>query len=428
MRRVVVTGLGVVAPNGIGREEFWQACLNGKSGIRRIRSFNADNHPVKIAGEVDFDVDPYLPDDQKKSAKVMGRAARFALGAAALAVRDSGLDMNRENPERVGVVMGTGLIPFEMADIAPVLQDTLDEQGHFDPTRLSRSGQSVLFPLWVLKHLPNMTAAHVSMCFNAQGPNNTVTTACVAGTQAVGEAFRLIARGDADVMLAGGSDSRIEPLLMMAYHALGTLSRADRPPEECSRPFDRYRDGFVMGEGAGVLVLEEEEKARRRGATIYAEVLGFGSSFDAYSLTKPDPEAKGAARAIREALREARVDPRDVDYVNAHGTSTRLNDQMETAAVKKVFGEGAQLVPLSSIKSMIGHLIGAAGAVEAVALAMSLKDGAIPPTINLTHPDPNCDLDYVPRTARELPVRTAVSTSFGFGGQNGALVMREYAG
>jgi 3-oxoacyl-[acyl-carrier-protein] synthase II len=424
MCRVVVTGLGVVAPNGTGRDEFWQACLNGRSGIRRIRSFDASNHPVKIAGEVDFDVEPFLPEDQRKSVKVMSRAARFAIGAAAMAIRDSGLELDRIDPERFGVVMGAGLVPMELNDIAPLVHDSLDADGHFDPSRLNRDGNAVLFPLWVLKHLPNMAAAHVSMCFNAQGPNNTVTTACVAGTQAVGEAFRLIARGDADIMLAGGADSRIEPLLLMAYHALGTLSRADRPPEEVSRPYDRFRDGFVMGEGAGVLLLENEEHARRRGAVIYAEVLGFGSSFDAYSLTKPDPEAKGAARAIREALREAKVDPRDVDYINAHGTSTRLNDLMETLAIKKVFGEGAREIPMSSIKSMIAG----AGAVEAAALALSLQHHAVPPTINLTHPDPHCDLDYVPRTARELPVKTAVSTSFGFGGQNGALVMRQYQG
>jgi 3-oxoacyl-[acyl-carrier-protein] synthase II len=428
MRRVVVTGLGVVAPNGIGKDAFWSACLNGTSGIRRIRSFDSSNHPVKVAGEVDFDAEPYLPDEQRKSLKVMGRASQFALGAAAWAVRDSGLDLNRENPERIGVVMGAGLVPMDVAELAPMLMDSCNEDGLFDPTLLARSGNSVLFPLWLLKHLPNMAASHISMAFNAQGPNNTVTTACVAGTQAVGEAHRLIERGDADIMLAGGADSRIEPLLLLAYTAMGTLSRSERTPEEMSRPYDRLRDGFVMGEGAGVLVLEEAERAKARGATIYAEVLGFGSSFDAYSLTRPDPEAKGAARAIREALREARIDHRDVDYVNAHGTSTRLNDQMETIAIKKVFGDGAQLVPLSSIKSMIGHLIGAAGAVEAVALAMTLKTNAIPPTINLTHPDPNCDLDYVPKTAREQRVRTAVSTSFGFGGQNGALVMRQFTG
>jgi 3-oxoacyl-[acyl-carrier-protein] synthase II len=266
------------------------------------------------------------------------------------------------------------------------------------------------------------------MLIRAQGPNSTITTACAAGTQAVGEAFRLIARDDADVILAGGADSRIDPLLMLAYTSLGALSRGERPPAEVSRPFDGHRDGFVMGEGAGILLLEELEHARRRGAVIYAEVLGLGTSFDAFGITKPDPEARGAVRAIEWALREARVDHRDVDYINAHGTSTRLNDLMETTAVKRVFGEGANALPLSSIKSMVGHLIGAAGAVEAVALAMTLYEGVLPPTINQTLADPECDLDYVPNQAREMPVRTAVSTSFGFGGQNAALVMRRFAG
>jgi 3-oxoacyl-[acyl-carrier-protein] synthase II len=266
------------------------------------------------------------------------------------------------------------------------------------------------------------------MALHAQGPNSTITTACAAGTQAVGEAFRLIARGDADVVLAGGADSRMDPLLLLAYAALGALSQANRPPAEVSRPFDRHRDGFVLGEGAGVLLLEELEHARGRGAVIYGEVLGLGSSFDAYAVTKPDPEGRGAARAIKWALREARVDARDVDYINAHGTSTRLNDLMETMAVKHVFGEGARSLSLSSIKSMVGHLIGAAGAVEAVALALTLHRGVLPPTINYTYPDPACDLDYVPNTAREVPVETAVSTSFGFGGQNAALVMRRFRG
>ncbi len=406
MRRVVVTGLGVVAPNGIGKDAFWAACLNGSSGIREIKSFDASKHPVRVAGEVDFDAEPYLREDQRKSLKVMGRASRFALGAAAFAVRDSGLDLNVENSERIGVVMGAGLVPIEVADLAPMIADSCDEEGVFDSTKLARSGNSVLFPLWLLKHLPNMAAAHVSMAFNAQGPNNTITTACVAGTQAIGEAHRLIARGDADIMLAGGADSRIEPLLLLAYTAMGALSRADRPPAEMSRPYDRLRDGFVMGEGAGVLLLEEAERAKARGATIYAEVLGFGSSFDAYSLTQARPRGQGRLPApVREALREARIDHRDVDYVNSHGTSTRLNDQMETIAIKKVFGEGAELVPLSSIKSMIGHLIGAAGAVEAVALAMTLKTSTIPPTINLTHPDPELRPRlrpaHRPRTARE---------------------------
>ncbi len=429
MRRVVVTGLGAVAPNGIGKEAFWSACVSGHSGIGPIRSFDASGHPVQIAGEVhDFDVLPFLPSEQRKSLKIMGRAMRFAVGASVLALRDSGLDMDREAPERVGVVMGTGLVPMDLGELAPLLHRACTDDGRLLPARLGQQGSSAIFPLWILKYLPNMVATHVSLALNVQGPNSTVTTACVAGTQAVGEAFRLVAHGDADVVLAGGADSRIDPLLMLAYQALGALSRADRPPAEVSRPFDRLRDGFVLGEGAGVLVLEELERAKQRDATIYAEVLGFGSSFDAYSVTKPDPEARGAARAIHSALNEARVDAHDVDYINAHGTSTRLNDIMETMAVKRVFGEGAKALPLSSIKSMVGHLIGAAGAVEAVALALTLKEGVLPPTINLTHPDPECDLDYVPNAARDLRVRTAVSTSFGFGGQNGALVMRRFEG
>jgi 3-oxoacyl-[acyl-carrier-protein] synthase II len=425
MRRVVVTGLGVVAPNGVGKEAFWSACLSGRSGVGPIRSFDASGHPVKIAAEVnDFDPRPFMPASQRKSLKIMGRAMRFAVGAAGLAVQDSGLAADWAVPERVGVVMGTGLVPVDLPEIAPALVEACNSAGELQTSVLGQRGGSALFPLWILKYLPNMVAAHISMALNAQGPNSTITTACAAGTQAVGEAFRLIARDDADIVLAGGADSRIDPLMILAYTALGALSTGHRPATEVSRPFDGRRDGFVLGEGAGVLCLEELEHAKRRGATIYAEVLGLGSSFDAYSVTKPDPDAKGAARAISEALRESRVDPQDVDYINAHGTSTRLNDLMETRAVKHVFGARARTVPMSSIKSMVGHLIGAAGAVEAVALALSLHDGVLPPTINQTHPDPDCNLDYVPNSARSARVRTALSTSFGFGGQNGALVMR----
>jgi 3-oxoacyl-[acyl-carrier-protein] synthase II len=425
MRRVVITGLGVVAPNGIGKAAFWSACTNGRSGVGPIRSFDVSAHPIKIAAEVnDFDASPYLLNGQRKNLKVMSRAMQFAVGAAGMALEDSGLQLAREDAERLGVVMGTGIVPIDLGELAPVLQNAYDRDGKLQPANLARRGESVLFPLWILKHLPNMVAAHISLAFNAQGPNSTITTACAAGTQAVGEAFRLIARGDADIVLAGGADSRMDPLLLLAYTALGALSRAERPPAEVSRPFDAERDGFVLGEGAGVLVLEELEHACRRDAVIYAEVLGFGSSFDAYAVTRPDPEARGAIRAIEWALREARIDRRDVDYINAHGTSTRFNDVMETMAVKRVFGERARALPLSSIKSMVGHLIGAAGAVEAIALALTLQDGVLPPTINRTHPDPACDLDYVPNNAREVPVRTAMSTSFGFGGQNAALVMR----
>jgi 3-oxoacyl-[acyl-carrier-protein] synthase II len=429
MRRVVVTGLGVVAPNGVGKEAFWSACVNGRSGVGPIRTFDASAHPVRVAAEVpDFDLGPFVPGAHRKSLKVMGRAARFGVAAAGLAVRDGGLDLTREDPERVGVVMGTGLVPLDLPEVAPLLAAACGEDGAVRSDRLGRQGSDALFPLWILKYLPNMTAAHISLIHGAQGPNSTITTACAAGTQAVGEAFRLIARGDADLMLAGGADSRVDPLLLLAYSALGALSPARRPPAEVSRPFDGQRDGFVLGEGAGVMLLEELERARRRGAVIYAEVLGLGSSFDAYGVTKPDPDAGGAVRAIRWALQEARVDLQDVDYINAHGTSTRLNDLMETTAVKRAFNGAAEKLPLSSIKSMIGHLIGAAGAVEAVALALTLHQGVLPPTINQTHPDPGCDLDYVPNCAREMPVRTAVSTSFGFGGQNAALVMRRFTG
>jgi len=427
MRRVVISGLGVVAPNGVGKDAFWKACVDGHSGIGPIRSFDASNHPIRVAGEVlNFDPEPYIPDKFRKSVKVMGRAAKFGIGAAGLAVTDSGLDTAALDPTRFGVVMGTGLVPMDLGELAPLLARACEVDGGFDETKLPDPNRtdSPLFPLWLLKYLPNMAAAHISMAFNCQGPNNTVVTACVAGTQAVGEGYRLVSRGDADVMLCGGADSRIDPLMLLAYTALGTLSKSNgRAPEERSRPFDRLRDGFVISEGAAVLVLEDYERAKARNATIYAEVKGWGSTFDAYSVTKPDPEGRGGARAIRAALTEAEVDFREVGYINAHGTSTKLNDLMETAAVKRVFGDYAKGVQLSSIKSMIGHSIGASGAIEAAALAMSLKTQVYPPTINLTNPDPACDLDYIPNTAREAKVKYGLSTSFGFGGQNGALVM-----
>jgi 3-oxoacyl-[acyl-carrier-protein] synthase II len=427
MRRVAVTGVGVVAPNGVGKDAFWKACVNGTSGIGPIRCFDASAHPVRIAGEVsDLDMSRFLPSAQRKSLKIMGRAARFGVASSSLAVEDSGLDLSRENPERVGVVMGSGLVPIDLSEVAPVLADACDGDGRVQADRIGRK-KDALFPLWLLKYLPNMMAAHISLVHGAQGPNNTIVTACAAGTQAVGEAFRLIGRDDADIVLAGGSDSRLDPLLLLAYSALGALSPAQRPAEEVSRPFDGDRDGFVLGEGAAVLILEELEHAKRRGAVIYAEVLGLGSSFDAYAVTKPDPEGRGAARAIRWALEEAKVDPADIDYINAHGTSTRLNDLMETVAVKRVFGPWAKTLPLSSIKSMVGHLIGAAGAVEAAALALTLHEGVLPPTINQTNPDPACDLDYVPNRAREMPVKTALSTSFGFGGQNAAIVLQRFS-
>ncbi len=426
MRRVVVTGIGIVSPNGIGRREFSEAIVEGRSGVGLIESFDTSGQAIKIAGEVKgFDVSPYLG-EHRKNLKVMSRAVQFAVGAGALAVEDSGLDPAKLDPERFGVCMGTGITPMDVAELVGPISRGIGHDGGFDVGRFAAAQSESIFPLWLLKHLPNMAAAHLSILHHAMGPNNTIVTACAAGTQAVGEAFRLIGRGDADVMLAGGCDSRLDPLMMVAYQAMKAVSVSNRPPSQVSRPFDGQRDGFVLGEGAAVLVLESLARAKRRGATIYAEITGYGSSFDAYGITRPEPEGKGAALAIKAALREAKLDPSDIDYINAHGTSTRLNDLMETVAVKRVFGHRASKIPMSSQKSMVGHLIGASGALEAAATALSLQRGVVPPTINQETPDPDCDLDYVPNTAREIPVRAAISNSFGFGGQNASLVLTRH--
>jgi 3-oxoacyl-[acyl-carrier-protein] synthase II len=423
MHRVVVTGIGVVSPNGIGRRQFGEAIVEGRSGVGYIESFDTSGQSIRIAGEVKgFDVTRYLGEN-KKSAKLMSRAVGFAVGAAARGVVDSGLETGSIDPGRFGVCMGTGITPMDVAELVGPIARGIGTDGGFDVGKFAQARAESIYPLWLLKHLPNMAAAHISILHHAMGPNNTIVTACAAGTQAVGEAFRLIARGDADVMLAGGCDSRLDPQLLVAYHAMKTVSASLRPPAEVSRPFDGERDGFVLGEGAAVLVLESLRSARRRRAKVYAEVVGYGSSFDAYGITRPEPEGKGAALAMSAALREAKLDPADVDYINAHGTSTRLNDLMETVAVKRVFGHRAPTIPMSSQKSMVGHLIGASGALEAAATAMSLDRGVIPPTINQATPDPGCDLDYVPNTAREKPLRTAISNSFGFGGQNASLVL-----
>ena len=426
MRRVVITGIGVVSPNGICREDFNKAIVEGRSGVSQIESFDTSGQAVKIAGEVkNFDVIPFLG-EHRKNAKSMSRAVRFAVGAAAMAMTDSGLDTSRLNPERFGICMGTGITPLDVNEIAGSISRGLDPDGRLDLGRFSQAQSEQMCPVWLLKHLPNMGAAHLSILHNAMGPNNTIVTACAAGTQAVGEAFRLIGRGDAEVMMAGGYDSRLDPLLMVAYSSMNAVSRSNRPAGEVSRPFDGQRDGFVLGEGSAVLILESLQHARRRRAQIYAEVTGYGSSFDAYGLTRPEPEGKGAALSMRSALREAKLDPADINYINAHGTSTRLNDIMETTAVKRVFGDRARSIPMSSQKSMVGHLIGACGALEAAATALSLQSGVIPPTINHNVPDPVCDLDYVPNTAREKGLDSAISNSFGFGGQNASLVLQRF--
>ncbi len=423
MRRVVVTGIGVVSPNGIGRKAFTEAILEGRSGVGPIESFDTTGQAIRIAGEVkNFDVSPYLG-EHRKNQKLMSRAVGFAVGASAMAMVDAGIDSSRLDPERFGVCMGTGITPMDVCELAGPIGKGLQADGSFNIGQFTAAQAEAIFPLWLLKHLPNMAAAHVSILNQAMGPNNTIVTACAAGTQAIGEAFRLIGRGDADVMLAGGCDSRLDPLLLVAYNAMSAISRSTRAPAEVSRPFDGERDGFVIGEGAAVLVLESLQRARRRRAHIYAEVTGYGSSFDAFGITRPEPTGRGAALSMTWALKEARLNADDVDYINAHGTSTRLNDEMETRAVKRVFGDRARKIPMSSQKSMVGHLIGASGALEAAATAVTLERGVVPPTINQQVPDPACDLDYVPNMAREIPVRAAMSNSFGFGGQNASLVM-----
>jgi 3-oxoacyl-[acyl-carrier-protein] synthase II len=419
----VITGIGIVSPNGLGRESFTEAISEGRSGVGPIECFDTSGLDVKIAGEVkNFDPVPYLG-EHKKNAKVLSRATGFAIGAASMAVEDSGLDFARLDPERIGVCMGTGITPMDVAELAGPIGRGLCADGTLDLAKFSTARAETIFPLWLLKHLPNMASAHISILHRAMGPNNTIVTACAAGTQAIGEAFRLIGRGDADVMLAGGCDSRLDPHLLVAYQAMSAVSTSKRRPAEVSRPFDGERDGFVLGEGAAVLILESLVSAKRRKAHIFAEITGYGSSFDAYGLTRPEPEGKGAALSMKSALREAKTDAADISYINAHGTSTRLNDIMETGAVKRVFGHRAPTIPMSSQKSMVGHLIGASGALEAAATAITLKTGVVPPTINQAVRDPACDLDYVPNTARELSLKKALSNSFGFGGQNASLVL-----
>jgi len=425
-RRIVVTGMGVISPNAIGTEEFWQACLAGRSGIAPITAFDTTGFPVRCAGEVTgFQARDYVAN--RKSLKIMGRNIRFGVAAARIAVEHSGLAEKPPVAERFGIVMGSGIVPTDVEEVGAAIMESLDENHEFVLAKFGESGQKMLHPLWLLKHLPNMVAAHASIQHGARGPNNTIVTACSASTQAIGEASRVIERGDADVMIAGGADSRIDPLSLVAYTLLGAVTTADRDPAALSRPFDRGRDGFVLGEGGACLILESEEHAKARGATIYAEVAGYGSSFDAEGITRPSMEGIQAARSMDLALADAKMTPDDIDYISAHGTATALNDKMETVAVKRSFGERARAVPLSSIKSMIGHLIGAAGALEAVVGVLAIRDNAIPPTINLETPDPACDLDYVPNEAREMPVRAILSNSFGFGGQNAALVIREYS-
>lgn len=424
-RRVVVTGLGVLAPNGNNTLDFWASCLEGRSAVRPIETFDVGNFAVQAAGEIrNFKAADFVRN--RKSLKVMAKNIQYGIAAAAMAMEHSGLKDSPPVPERFGVVMGAGIVPTEIEEVAEAVLASLDDNGEFDLQRFASKGQKLLFPLWLLKHLPNMVSAHISIIHQAQGPNDTIVTACTAGTQAIGDAMQNIQSGEADVMLTGGTDSRIDPFSLISYCQLGAISTSNRPLEQLSRPFDREHDGFVLGEGAACLVLESEEHATARGATIYSELAGYANTFDSLGVAAKVADGNSAARAMRGAIDDAGISTADVDYVSAHGTSTVLNDRLETLAAKAVFGDRAHQVPMSSIKSMIGHLICAAGAVEAVASVLAIHHDVVPPTINFGTPDPVCDLDYVPNVAREMNVSTVLSNSFGLGGQNASIVLREY--
>jgi 3-oxoacyl-[acyl-carrier-protein] synthase II len=410
-KRVVVTGLGTVNPVGIGIEETWKNIKAGKSGIGKITKFDASQLPSQIAGEVKgFKPEEFMP------AKLVSRVDTFiqyAIASTRMALEDAGLPLNDLGDE-VGVIIGVG-----MGGVGQIEHYTriLDERGYRRVT-----------PFFIPMIIPNMAAGQVAILFGAKGPNTAVCTACAAGNHAIGESFRLIREGLAKVMICGGTESLITPLCVAGFSVMKALSTKNDEPEKASRPFDAKRDGFVIAEGCGILILEELEHALKRGAKIYAEIIGYGLNADAYHMTAPCPDGDGAARCIEMALKDAGIKPEDVDYINAHGTSTPLNDAAETKAIKKVFGEHAYKLMVSSTKSMTGHLLGGAGGLEGVLTVLSLYEGVIPPTINLEEPDPECDLDYVPNQARKADIKIALSNAFGFGGTNACVVFKKWEG
>jgi len=408
--RVVVTGMGVVTSIGIGLEAFWQGLISGKNGISRLTRFDVSGFPSIMASEVrDFDPEIWI---DRKSAARMDRFSQFALAAAGMAMTDSGLPDASFAGERAGVIIGSGIGGSETI-----------EQGY---ARLAEKGPKALDPFFISKALINMAACMVSIRFGLKGPLSAPSVACSTGANAIGDAFRIIQRGEAEIMLAGGAEASLTPLAFGGFCANRSMSRRNDAVEKASRPFDKGRDGFVMGEGAAVVVLENLERARCRGVRIYAELAGYGNTADAYHFTAPEPNGDGMIRVMRNALADAGLRPEDVAYINAHGTSTVLNDKLESAAILTVFGEHARTLKVSSIKSMIGHLLAAAGAVEFAATVLSVQTGMVPPTINYEEPDPDCPLDYVTRGAERLDLEAAISNSFGFGGGNACLAVKKF--
>jgi 3-oxoacyl-[acyl-carrier-protein] synthase II len=408
-RRVVVTGLGLVTPVGIGVRASWEALLAGRSGIGVIKTFDSSDLPVHIAGEVkDFDPLQFI---EQKDVKKMDRFIHFAVAASTMAMEDSGLKITSDNAERVGVIIGSGMGGL------PAIE-------HYHKIYLEK-GHRRITPFFIPMLIINLASGQVSIRFGAKGPSSAVATACATGSHAIGDAYKVIQRGDADVMIAGGTESVITPMAIGGFAVMKALSTRNQDPERASRPFDSGRDGFVMGEGAGVVIIESLENAKKRNAKIYAEIAGYGMTSDAYHITSPAPEGAGAASCMKATLKDAGVSPEVVDYINAHGTSTKYGDELETAAIKSVFGEHAYRLSVSSTKSMTGHLLGAAGGVESVIAVLSVQQDTIPPTINLDNPDPDCDLDYVPHKPKHRNVECALSNSFGFGGTNACLLFKK---
>ncbi|HEX7828380.1 MAG TPA: beta-ketoacyl-ACP synthase II [Thermoanaerobaculia bacterium] len=409
-RRVVVTGLGMISPLGIGNETTWQGLVEGRSGIGRITKFDASAYTSQIAGEVrGFDPEQWI---EKKEVKKSDTFIHYALAAATMAATDAGLEMAKEDGDRVGVVIGSGIGGLPLI-----------EEMH---RKLLERGPSRISPFFIPGLIVNLAAGQISIKFGAKGPSSAPATACATGAHAIGDASRIIRHDEADVMFAGGSEAVITPLALGGFAAMRALSTRNDDPEHASRPWDADRDGFVMGEGAGILILEEREHALARGANIYCELTGYGMSSDAYHITSPAEDGDGMVRVMLRALKDAGLRPQDIQYINAHGTSTPVGDKTETIAIKRVFGEDASKVAISSTKSMTGHLLGAAGGLESAIAAMTVKTGIIPPTINYTTPDPECDLDYVPNTARKMDVSHVLSNSFGFGGTNATLIFSKH--
>ncbi len=408
-RRVVITGLGIVSPIGNGKDNYWQALQSGRSGVTEITSFDASAYTSRIAGVVqNFDLTPYM---SKKDIKRSDRFTQFAVVAARMAFEDSGLDSATMDPYRAGSIIGSGIGGIH----------TIEKEHQV----LIKDGPSRVSPFFIPMIIVNMASGMVGINLGLKGPNSCSVTACASGNHCIGEALRIIQHGYAEIMFAGGSEAAISPMGIGGFCAARALSTRNDDPKKASRPFDAQRNGFVMAEGSGIILLEEYEHAKQRGAEIYAEVIGYGMSCDAYHMTAPNPNGEGAIRCMQETLKDASINPEDVAYINAHGTSTMLNDAMETKAIKAVFGERAKKIAISSTKSMTGHMLGAAGGAELAATVLSLSNNLVAPTINYEYPDPNCDLDYVPNKAREVEIDIAISNSFGFGGHNATIAIKK---